>query len=173
MWSKRRRTTSRMKPATRFPADAKHLPEVVDAVRKRYSWDAGSLTIDLPYAWRDASDDDAISFSSPGGDAALTITVYTNPVLTAADVDRITLDRKPFGMTFSPKRDFPVANGFGYAQDFRKEEEDAQIAFIAHFLFCPDVTIIASVNGPPAFVEKDRSKLDGLLSSIRVYSKTE
>ncbi len=145
----------------------------MEATRKRFSWDKGSVIVELPSGWRSACDEEVISFSAPTGDAALTITVHTDPPLTPADIDRLSSERNPFGLPRTEKKEFSFAGGFGFTQEFLKKKEDSESVFLARFLFCPSATVIASVNGERAGVEHRRSAFEQILASISVQTKPE
>ncbi len=145
----------------------------MEATRKKFSWEKGSVVFELPSGWRSAREESAISFSAPTGDVALTITIHTDPRLSPADIDRLISEKKPFGLPRTEKKEFLFSDGFGFTQEFLRKAGDSERVFLTRFLFCQNATVIASVNGEPAAVDHGRSGFAQILGTIRVQTDPE
>ena len=141
-------------------------------MRRTYSFARGSVHFDLDADWGNVCDESAISFSSPSREAALTITVHDEPRLSPEQVDRLSAEKKPFGVPRTGKKVLSVPNGTGFAQEFERRDEERTSYWLAHFLFFDDVTVIASVNGSPEEMRERRIDFEQILSSISVTSAT-
>jgi hypothetical protein len=133
--------------------------------------DVGELKIEVPEGWRNVSDENAISFSSPSERAALTVTVHDRAVVDEAVVDRINATSMPFGEALSGKLERSVPSGTGYSRTFIKKNAENERHWIAHFLFLSDVTVIGSVNSGSEEMVGQRTCFESILTSIE-FRKT-
>ena len=135
-----------------------------------YTWrfERGVLSFELPEGWYSVSEPSIISFSSPSQLAALTITVYSDPVLSREEVEHHNLEKKPFGDSRGKSKRFLDSNEIGYVEEFRCTRNDRMVDWIVHFLFFGSATVIASMNGLSEELARDRETLDRILLSIRL-----
>jgi hypothetical protein len=142
---------------------------------KSYTWrfERGAIVFDLPKGWYSVSEPSIISFSSPSQLAALTITVYTDPILSVEEVERHNLEKKPFGDPRERSKRMLRQNEGSYAEEFRSTRGDRTADWIVYFLFFESATVIASINGTIEEIARNGRTFRDILNSIRLVPPTE
>jgi len=130
----------------------------------------GVVAVDIPEGWTNGSSPESISFGSPDGSAALTVTAHRAASLTPKDVEQVIREVRPFGLPVSEKKVLKGRADGSYRQEFQGEGDSAGILWLADFLFFPDFTVIASVNGPKEYLEKNQATVHAILDSIQIQS---
>ena len=130
----------------------------------------GLVAVDIPDGWTNASSPESISFGSPDGSAALTVTAHQAASLTPEDVDQVIRDVRPFGLPTSEKKALKGRPAGSYRREFRGEGDSTSVLWQADFLFFSDLTVIASLNGPKEFFEKNQTTVRSILDSIQIQS---
>ncbi|MBK8475187.1 MAG: hypothetical protein IPL39_02445 [Opitutaceae bacterium] len=127
----------------------------------------GFVSVDIPTGWTNASGPESISFGSPDGLAALTVTAHSSASLSPKDVEQVNSEVRPFGLPTSEKRELKFRPSGSYRQEFRGEGKAGDIYWVSDFLFFPEVTVIASLNGPKEFIEKEQAVVRSILDSVQ------